>query len=254
MWWNRADGRGDDVGYAIAGLLPIVVGAALVPLRDEIVPTNNALILVVVVVLGAVVGGRGPAAVAAVVATLSYDFFLTRPYLSLRIDDADDIETAVILLVIGVIVGQVLVVTRRARKHASRTSAEVQRLRRIAEHISAGDSDEDLLRIVGDELQGLLGLRRCRFERAPADPDLPHIDRNGALVGGHERWFDGEYLGLPDAETALPVLAGGVVVGSFILDPDPKVGVSVEERAVAVAMADLVGGALARSGGSRTPG
>src|SRR4029450_7532350 len=88
-------------GYVVACLAPIVVAAMLVPLRDELVSTNLALILVLTVVVAAVIGGRGPGAVAAIVATISYDFFLTRPYLSFRIDSADDIETTVIRLFIG---------------------------------------------------------------------------------------------------------------------------------------------------------
>ena len=95
-------------GYVIGGLGPILVAAALVPLRNELDNTNLALALVVVVVAAALAGGRGPAVVAAVVAAMSYDFFLTRPYLSLTIDSADDVETTIFLLVIGLLVGELV--------------------------------------------------------------------------------------------------------------------------------------------------
>jgi hypothetical protein len=48
------------VGISIAGLAPIGVAAFLVPLRNELVNTNLALILVVVVVLTAVALGVLP--------------------------------------------------------------------------------------------------------------------------------------------------------------------------------------------------
>src|SRR5262249_44623661 len=101
----RADTNSNLVGLAIGGLGPVAVAAALVPLRTTIDNTNLALILVVVVVTAAVIGGRGAGAMAAVLATVSFDFFLTRPYLSLRIANTDDVETALILLAVGLLVG-----------------------------------------------------------------------------------------------------------------------------------------------------
>src|SRR5882672_8372065 len=86
-------------GYAIGGLGPIVVASVLVPLRDHVQTANLALIMVLVVVLAAAVGGRSAAALAAVVSAVSFDFFLTQPYLSLHIESADDLETMFILLV-----------------------------------------------------------------------------------------------------------------------------------------------------------
>ena len=67
------------VGLAFAALAPIVVSLILVPFRDELDNANLALILVFVVVIAAIVGGRAAGALAAVMATLSFDFFLTRP-------------------------------------------------------------------------------------------------------------------------------------------------------------------------------
>ena len=107
-------------GYAIGGLGTIAVAAVLVPFRGDIATANMALIMVIVVVLAAAVGGRGAGAVGAVVAALSFDFFLTQPYLSMQIESADDVETTVLLLVIGLIVGEIVVRARRSRTAAAR--------------------------------------------------------------------------------------------------------------------------------------
>ena len=40
---------------------------------------------------GGVLLNRGAGALAAVISAVSYDFFLTKPYLSLNIDSADDV-------------------------------------------------------------------------------------------------------------------------------------------------------------------
>src|SRR6478752_1085865 len=100
------DGR-KLVGLAVGGLGAIVVALFLVPFRNDIDNANLALLLVLVVVLAAILGGRTAAVVAAITATMAFDFFLTKPHTSMRIESADDIETAVILLAVGLLVGEV---------------------------------------------------------------------------------------------------------------------------------------------------
>jgi hypothetical protein len=234
-------------GWTLAVLGPIAVGAVLVPLRDELVSTNLALILVVVVVLAAIAGGRGPGAVAAVIAALSYDFFLTRPYLSLTIDSADDVETTIILLAIGLIVGQLVTITRRSRTAASRGADEVARLHRVAEQAAGGASLADLVAAVEAELTGLLALERCTFERPPHGPPLPRLERGGAVVGGARHVVGGEFV-LPADGVELPVLGRGTQYGRLVLVPKAGHGVSLEERVVAVALSDQLGAALAVPG------
>jgi len=231
-------------GWALAVLGPIAVAALLVPLRDELVSTNLALILVVVVVLAAVAGGRAPGAVAAVTAALSYDFFLTRPYLSLSIDSADDVETTLILLAIGLIVGQLVTVARRSRSAASRGADEVARLHRVAELAAGGCGLDDLADAVCRELTGLLDLRSCRFERPPHGPPLPRLERGGAVVGGQRRMVGDEFA-LPEEGVELPVLGRGQQYGRLVLAPAPGTSASIEERVVAVALSDQLGAAIA---------
>lgn len=232
-------------GWAIAGLGPLVVAALLVPIRTDLDNTNLALILVIVVVLAAIAGGRGPAALAAVVATMSYDFFLTKPYLSLRIDSADDLETTLILLAIGLIVGQLVVIGRRHRAAADRGASEVRRLRRVADQIATGASTDDVMLTAQAELTDLLALRDCRFERVPFVSAYPRLERNGVITGASTRRFAREEFTLPEEGVELEVLARGRLVGRFVMFPLPGVGASLEERVVAVAITDQLGSVLA---------
>ena len=151
----------------VAILGPIAVAALLVPLRDELVPTNLALILVVVVVLAAVAGGRASGAAAAVVAALSYDFFLTEPYLSLHIESADDIETALILLAIGLIVGQLVVVVRRGRGAVRPRRGRDRRAAPCLRRRGDGSDIDELTRTVEQAVRDVLGLEACWFEPRP---------------------------------------------------------------------------------------
>jgi hypothetical protein len=50
---------------------------------------------------------------------------------------------------------------------------------------------------------------------------------------------------IPPDGMELPVLGRGHLLGRFVLDPQPLTGVSLEERVVAVAVADQVGAVLA---------
>ena len=234
-------------GYVIGGLGPIAVAALLVPLRDHVQTANLALIMVLVVVLAAAIGGRGAAALAAVVAAVSFDFFLTQPYLSLQIESADDLETMLILLVIGAAVGQIVVQARRNRLAAQRGAGEIAGLHRIAELAASGAPVDELVLALEGELTDLLGLDACRFEPVPATgaaPTLPRLERNGAVTGAHERHFAHGELSLPP-ELELPVLGRGREVGRFVLVARTGESASLETRTVAIALSDQLGAVLA---------
>ena len=102
----------------------------------------------------------------------------------------------------------------------------------------------DVVRSVQTELIGLLSLRDCRYETEPYSSDLPRLERNGSIAGDHRRWIDGEYT-LPAPGWRSPCSGGGGEFGRLVLVPDLSVGVSIEERVVAVALADQLGAALA---------
>jgi hypothetical protein len=231
-------------GYAIAVIGPIAVAGAMVGIRDEINNANVALVLVVVVVLAAVTGGRGAGVLAAVVSAMSFDFFHTRPYLSLTIDSRDDIETTIILAVIGVIAGELAVRARRGRHAATKGSDEIRALHRVAERAASGAPVDDLVVEVKAELVRLLTLERCDFETAPYGPPLPRLERNGAVVSDRYRLVAGEFA-LPEEGVELPILGRGRQLGRLILHPRPDAGASLEERMVAVALSDQLGAAMA---------
>jgi hypothetical protein len=227
---------------AVAGLAPIVTAAVLVPLRETLDNTNLALVLVVVVVLTAVLGGRAAGALSAVVAAMAFDFFLTQPYLTLRMDSADDIETTVLLLVVGLIVGQLSARSARHRAAATAGHAAIQRIHHVADLVARGEGAKTIVAAVSDELTELLGLRACRFETQPGATPLPRLEPTGRISGRTEwRWARRGEFELPREGVELPVLSHGVEVGRFVLEPSAGVGISTEECMVALALADQVG-------------
>jgi hypothetical protein len=232
------------VGVVIGGLGSIAISVALVPLRSHIDNANLALILVFVVVCAAIVGGRTAGAVAAITGTLAFDFFLTKPFTSMRIDSADDIETALILLAVGLVVGEVASRGRRARRDRERAADAISRVHRVAERVATGTPLDEVARLVKSELRALLMLHDCWLELPPFQWPLPRLERAGTIEADEHRWFEGGFA-MPEFGVQLPVVEGGREVARLVLIGDPDVAVTIDERVVAVALADQLGSAFA---------
>jgi hypothetical protein len=247
--WSGESSERESAGAALGGLAAIAVAGALVALRGTIDNTNIALILVVVVVAAAAGGGRRAGAATGVIATMAFDFFHTKPYLSLKIESADDVETTLLLLVIGLLVGQVAIASRRRRAEAVEGRGEVDRLYRVAEQAAVGEL-EDLKTAVRGELIDLLSLADCRYQPGPAASGLPVLSPRGWVDVGpvHRSTDDGPEL--PGSGFAIPMRHRGRVLGNVVCKPVAGTGVSFERRRVAVALADCLALAIVAEGAS----
>ena len=234
---------------AVAVLVPVALALLLVPVRSSVRNANVALLLVAVVVLVAAAGGRLAGALASLSSTLAFDIWHTKPYLHLAIASRDDVETTVVLLAVGLVVGHVATSGRRSRAAADRRGGEIRRLYRVAELSARGDDPAAGIDTTQDELAALLHLRACRFEAPPFQQVYERLDRSGVVSWRQYRRRAGG-LELPVDGVELPVIGRGRVLGRFVLGPTPEVGVSLEARVVAVALADQVGAALAAARGA----
>jgi hypothetical protein len=241
------------IGLAIGGFGPLLVAGLLVPFRtDTLVATNVALVFVMVVILAAAQGGRRAGVVAAIVSTMSYDFFFTRPYQSLKIENSRDIGTAVLLLAIGLLVAQLVGFAHQSHRRSERSHDDARRVHRVAELVASGASVSRVTEAATSEIGELLSLRECRFQEGAALPDLPEVGRNGALDSGRRRYIGAE-LSLPAEGAVIRVLGRGRTMGAIVLVPDWDVGVSIDARRSAVAIADQLGAALAADLPRTTP-
>lgn len=234
-------------GAALGGLGALLLAAGLVAVRGQVPSADIALALVVPVVLGAAVGGRTAGVVSALVATVSFDFFHTRPYGSLRIASHDEIETALTLLVVAVIVAELAARSRRTARESKSRSRELRRLHRVAELVAGNEPAEDVVSAVRAELIDILDLDDCDYEPLRTDDavdDLPLLQPSGWVSAGPISFTAGGFE-LPARGVQLPVRARGREFGRFVLHPKPGVGVSLERRFVAVALSDQLGAVLA---------
>jgi hypothetical protein len=236
------------LAIALGGLAPIAVGALLVGVRDSVDNANVALTLVLVVVGAAAAGGRAAGAVAALTSAAAFDFFHTRPYLSLAIKSHDDFETTGLLLVIGLLVGQLALTSARRGTEASAGHREVSRLYRVVEQAAGGSDPVDVLTSVRAELLDLLSLTDCQWMPGDRPGDLPALANTGCFESGTVHRFRDNGFELPAEGFALPVRAGGTTLGHLVCAPAAGRGVSLEQRRVAVALADELGLAMAVGG------
>jgi K+-sensing histidine kinase KdpD len=249
--WDRTLAVADRIQTAAvvvaAVVAPVALTAAILPFREQVPSATVALGLAVLVSLLAAIGTRVTAVIAAVSAALCFDVGFTQPYGSLAISHPQDIETTALLLVGGVIVGQLSARNRRNRGLAARTSEDLSRIQTIAEMMAAGAAADEVVAAVADELQGLFGLRNCWFETSRPDKPGPTIDRNGNVSWGR-LWWGFDTLGLPGKEITIEVEHDQRCLGRYVLVAEPGTRVRRDQLLAAVTLADQAGAAL--GGGS----
>lgn len=233
------DSLGAGAGFAV---LAVGVAAALVPFRTELGGTNVAIILLILVVGAAAVGGRTAGVVAGLTAAVSFNFFHTKPYLTLRVDDFKDMVTIALIMVIGFAVGELAVA--RSRQSAARRShlRAVHTLEEVSALISSGADVTEVWAAVQDGMMHILSLRSVSFE-SDTSTSLPTIERDGR-VNALDHRFVGTGFVLPANGAAVSVDAGDRHLGRLVVVPDSAVGVTREERRAAIALADQLAIAL----------
>ena len=90
--------------YLAAGpLVAIMLGFALIPLREVVIASNFTFPFIILTIVVAEFGGRPAALTTALVSALSLDFFLTRPYLRLTIQGKHDVTAFLGLAACGLV-------------------------------------------------------------------------------------------------------------------------------------------------------
>jgi two-component system sensor histidine kinase KdpD len=111
-------------GWALAVLLPLLATALGIIGRGLLGLSTDVVLFFLAIVVVALVGGLGPALLAAVAGALLLNFFLTPPLYTFTIAERENVITLVVMVVVAVLVA--LVVDRAARRavQAARARAE----------------------------------------------------------------------------------------------------------------------------------
>src|SRR4051794_22023998 len=166
----------------LAGHLTAVVGNAVLTLVLTAVDASTtlsfeAMVYLTFVVGCALVGGRSPAVVAALLGGFSLNYWFTPPLHQLRIASAENVATIAIFLVVAIAVSALVDAAAR-RTHQARVA------RREADNLALLNRsalvDDDVPRLLG-VLTDLVG-----FESASLDP--PGVRRAGARFELPDGW------------------------------------------------------------------
>ncbi len=229
-----------------SAVTPLVACGILALFRDGIANTNAALVLVLLVVAAASTGIRPAGIVAALASAVGFDYFLTEPYNTLNIADRADLETAVLLLLVGAAVTEIALWGRREQARASREQGYLDGVLGTAATVAAGRSSiTDLIDQVCLQIVEILQIDGARFD-ADTRSGLPVLDPTGTVTRAG-RTINVPRQGLPtDTKIALMVQSGGVTHGHLELTAATRVvRPSRQQLRVAVTLANQLGAALA---------
>ena len=200
-----------------AGLGPlaaVLLGMALIPLRDSTTASNLTFAFLALVIVIAELGGRWAAVATAVSSALSLNFFLTQPYLRLTIHSRDDILAFFGLAVCGLIAASF---GSRSRRVGALSEARKQ-----LDVIHAASSELELAGPIEPRLTRVLEAARAVFPLSAAVVR----DRQGRVLAVSDRGqgagpipqrtleLDGG-MPLPEDGARVPLVAANSTVGAL---------------------------------------
>jgi len=201
---------GEGVAWAAAGFVAsLLIGVVVEPFRGTVGLENVALGYLLVVVVAAAVGGRAAGLISALSAALSYDFFLTTPYHSLRVDSIAQVITVLLLFGTG-LVASLAGRARRRRTAEADIQAGILALLNTTTHAAAAGENTD--QIAAEGLATVLDARRVVVRRGDPEHEVVVAD-----IGDHEAPLDVDRLTNLDGE-------------GHILDARPPRGPAVRWR------------------------
>ena len=180
-------------------------------------------------------GGRSAVVAASALAALSFDYFDSVPYDTWRVVYVRDVVTMVLIVAVGVLVGELTLRMARHRALADRGHRDLAVLTEAAELVAFGRDAGLVIAAIGGELMQLLDLVDCTFHSEAPAGAASWVRRDGTLADSHGA------AGVLD----LPVWLQGEMFGHYQMvlgrsDVPPQ-----DRLALAVTLADQVGAALA---------
>ncbi len=133
--------------YAVALAISAATTLFAFPLQHAFELSNIVMLFLLAVVAAALWRGRGPAILAAIVNVLAFDFFFVPPQFTFAVSDVQYVFTFAVMLVVGLVVGQLTAGMRHQARFASDTAERAQRLFEMARELSAALASEQVAEI-----------------------------------------------------------------------------------------------------------
>ena len=143
---------------------------------------NLGLIFVLPVVIAATAFGWGPSLAVIIASILSFDFFFTRPYFTLRMTEPSDIWAAALLLVTATIVSGVAGESRRRALEARRMADQAEALHALAHEVAQARPQIEIERAAAAALSRIFAAPAAVFVQRGNDPLRAEAVAGGADI------------------------------------------------------------------------
>lgn len=152
-WYPEPSARHPLQKVAIGFLASVLACVVLSPAREFLTLANVALILVLVVMLAAVKVGRGAAVASALGGTLGFAYVFLPPHFSLWITELRYALTAIIMLAVALITGQLTSNLKQAAEAARRKEARAHLLYEAAGDLAGATTLPQAIAIAREKLK-----------------------------------------------------------------------------------------------------
>jgi K+-sensing histidine kinase KdpD len=230
----------------IGPLVAIVVGAATASVRDEVGSTIVGVALAATVTVAALIS-RSAALTTALAAAVTFNYFHTEPYHSLRIHDPSDVVIVALLLGLGIAISDVTGWLRRRERFARQHAIADEAARQVLELLAVDRPISEIWPPLATSLLDELSFATCRY--------VSGTDVQMSIVADlHGRATDEQAtFVLPAAGAAVAIHHGGRNVGFLVITPQHGHTALTVRRSVVLALAATVSSAVTAALGLTEP-
>ena len=259
-WLSEFDFGRPGVWQAV---LTVLAGAlALTPFWDVMEPTNQAMIYLLCVLFCGVRYGSVSAALAAVFSVLIFNLTAIEPRWSFAVTDAQYVVTFAVMLVVGLVAGQLVAHREDMAKAANEREHQTRMLFDASRELSQVLVEEDAYKVISGTLRHHLEVEAEFWvpEKDEDDDDTLRLERLEMVLKnvdpGIVRWcFDHRQSAGSGTHTLasspywyLPMTAGGKVLAVLVLAPREGESLDLTQRRLVGTLAGLGAQALLRLG------
>jgi two-component system sensor histidine kinase KdpD len=162
---------GRFVGYPASALVVLATLGAL-RLFPQLTDTSAALVLILSVFLCASVWQSGPGVLAAILATLGFNFFFIPPLFTFTIADPRNAVALVVFLASGLLIGRLSALARRRLVLVEAERRDLEALTELSQGFLADTNRESLIGIAADRLRQALLCEQVVIFVAASDGSL----------------------------------------------------------------------------------
>lgn len=239
--------RQRSIGFAAAAVL-VAFAVSLLKLIPGLTDAAQALLLLLVVFFVASLWESGPGVLAAILATLAFNFFFLPPLYTLTIQDSRNVIALFVFLTAALVIGRLSAVARLRLRQVETERRELAAVTDLSQAFLADTNRESLLGTVAERLRRALECRQVTVLLGDERAQLSIGARTGSEEVRHDladlAFRQGNSASFPAAESGtdlyLPVSIGVHRVGVFV-----ALGAARSER-MAEICATLLGLALER--------